>query len=103
MSAQEVQQSREAFFEDLSKALYGLRVAFHKHGLEPPTSLEVGTRKDADRMMFSLPPEFARAKIEMRDGTEPAVFCNIQGFEIRFPAQRVAYPASGGGVDVRWE
>lgn len=65
-----------------------LRIAFLKHGMQPPISIELGHVKDGDWFRYSLPKDMALATPRMGvDSDSPEWVCNIMGVEVRMPAQ----------------
>lgn len=80
--------SDSAQFDDIMDAIWRLRTAFIKHGMEPPISIELGHVKDSDCFRYALPKDMARAQPRMGvESDNPEWVCNIMGVEVRMPAQ----------------
>lgn len=78
----------ESPFDDIANALFRLRTAFVKHGMEPPVSIELGHVKDADWFRHAMPRDLVVAQPRMGvDEDNPEWVCNIMGVEVRMPAQ----------------
>jgi hypothetical protein len=79
--------SKEQQFDDIMEAIARLRIAFIRHGMQPPISIELGHVKDADWFRWSMPNNMVMFNPRM--GVEkdtPEWVCNIQGVEVRMPA-----------------
>lgn len=75
-------------FDDIMDALARLRIAFLKNGMSAPVSIELGTVRDADHFRYITPPEMAMFQPRMGETQADAEWvCNIQGVEVRMPAQ----------------
>ena len=75
-------------FDDIMDAVCRLRIAFKKHGMEAPISIELGHVKDADWFRWSMPKDMVMFKPRMGvDEDRPEWVCDIQGVEVRMPAQ----------------
>lgn len=75
-------------FDDIMEAIWRLRTAFIKHGMEPPISIDLGHVKDGDWFRWSLPQDMAVAQPRMGvEKDNPEWVCNIMGVEVRMPAQ----------------
>ena len=75
-------------FDDVMEAIARLRIAFIKHGMKPPASIELGHVKDGDWFRWSAPKDMVM--FQPRMGVEkdnPEWVCSIQGVEVRMPAQ----------------
>lgn len=87
------------FFDDFANAVHKLRSAFLKHGLEPPTAIELGSIESGRRLQLSLPENMIAAGygLNQRDKPDPDVIIPFMGVEIRYPAELRKRP--GGRVD----
>lgn len=78
----------EDAFDDIMRAVFNLRMAFLKHGMEPPVSIELGSQRDSDTLRHSMPRDLILAQPRMGETRADAEWvCNIQGVELRMPAQ----------------
>lgn len=89
----------ETFFDDFADAVHRLRRAFLRHGLTPPTAIELGDMEAGKRLQLALPEEMVRAGygLNQRDKPDPDVIIHFMGVEIRYPAELRARP--GGRID----
>lgn len=75
-------------FDDVMEAIWRLRTAFIKHGMNPPISIELGHVKDGDWFRWSAPTDLMLAQMRMGvDKDNPEWVCSIMGVEVRMPAQ----------------
>lgn len=75
-------------FEDIADALYRLRVAFKKHGMEAPVSIELGSYRDKDAFLYLMPRDLVLAQPRMGETQQDAEWvANVMGIEVRMPAQ----------------
>lgn len=75
-------------FDDIMNAIARLRVAFLKHGMEAPKSIELGGHKDESWFRYMMPRDMVMFQPRMGDTKADAEWvCNIQGVEVRLPAQ----------------
>ena len=78
----------EVAFNEIMSAIYQLRIAFLKHGMSPPVSIELAKDRDTDWFRYNLPPHLALAQPRMGETrTDAEWVCNIMGMEVRMPAQ----------------
>ena len=74
--------------EDILDALYRLRVAFKKHGMEAPISIELGSHRDKDTFRHSMSRDLVMAQPRMGDTLQDAEWvASVMGIEVRMPAQ----------------
>lgn len=76
---------KDEAFSDIMDAIARLRIAFLKHGMSAPVSIELGNVRDKNAMMYCLPREMVA--FDMRMGGDPEWVCNIQGVEVRMPGE----------------
>lgn len=75
-------------FDDVFNAIANLRIAFMRHGIEPPKSIELSTYKDKDIFLHKMPRDMVLAQPRMGETRKDAEWvANIMGVEIRMPAQ----------------
>lgn len=84
-------------FNDIAQAIYALRIAFRKHGLEPPKAIELGSHEDGMSLKSRLPKEMFYANPQMFDG-DPKVVGSIVGVDIYWPAEFRS--RARGGFDI---
>lgn len=91
--------SDDDFFSDLANAIGKLRAAFLRHGLEPPTAIELGDHESGKRFQLSLPQDMIRTSFALNQRGEgnPDVIGHFMGIEIRYPAKLRG--RKHGGVD----
>jgi hypothetical protein len=75
-------------FDDITKAIWQLRAAFLKNGLQPPVSLELGTPEDGYKFMHLMPRDLVMSQPRMGlDEDRPQWVCNLMGVEVLRPAE----------------
>lgn len=75
-------------FADIMDAIAKLRIAFLKHNLSAPISIEMGSLKDGDALRYMMPKDMFLAQPRMGDATQGAEWvANIQGVELRMPGR----------------
>jgi hypothetical protein len=78
----------DAAFSDIMNAIAKLRIAFLKHHMDAPISIELGSIRDGDAMRYLMPKDMFMATMRMGETPQDAEWvANIQGIEIRMPAQ----------------
>lgn len=77
--------NEEAFY-DIMNAVGHLRRAFVRRNMSPPVSIEIGSIEDSYAFRCYMPKDMVLAQPRMND-KDPEWVCNIQGVEIRMPAQ----------------
>lgn len=78
----------EQAFADILDAVYRLRKAFIKNGLQPPISIELGDPRDSTHFRYMLPKDMALAQPRMGDTEKDAEWvCSLMGIEVRMPGQ----------------
>jgi hypothetical protein len=78
----------EEAFADIMNAIARLRIAFLKHNLSAPISIEIGSLRDGDALRHLMPRDMFLAQPRMGETKQDAEWvANIQGVEIRMPAQ----------------
>ena len=76
----------EAAFSDIMDAIARLRIAFIKHGMSAPVSIELGNVRDKNALMYCILPR-DMVLVDMRMGEIAEHVCNIQGIEVRMPGE----------------
>lgn len=84
-------------FHDIANAIAGLRRAFLKHHLNPPTCVELKSAEDGDRLRYSIPRDMLMAQPaeSLRNPRDPDIVMHLVGMEIRYPA-RIRSKQGGG-------
>lgn len=78
----------DAAFNEIMAALWQLRTAFLKNGMQPPNLLELGDVKDGDRFRYLLPKDLVMQQPYMGDTKRDARWvCNIMGIKVTVPAE----------------
>ena len=72
-------------FNDIANAIFRLRVAFMRNGLNPPKSIELGDFEDSDKFRRLMLMQSDMVLMQARQPPEgnPEWICNIAGVEIR--------------------
>ena len=76
-------------FDDIMKAVWQLRVAFIKHGLQAPAAIELGSYEDGMRFRSMPNKDLMRfdATATAKGMSDPEWVGNLMGVEVRMPAQ----------------
>lgn len=75
-------------FTDIMNALMRLRIAFLKHNMAAPVSIELGSIRDGDKFRYMMQRDQVMFQPRMGETHADAEWvCNIQGVEVRLPAQ----------------
>lgn len=74
--------------DDIIDAVYRLRIAFKKHGMEPPVAIELGAPKDGSIFRHLMTREMIHSDPRMGvDKDNPAWVANVMGIEVVMPAE----------------
>lgn len=90
--------SDDEAFTDIANAIGRLRIAFLKHNLTPPKSIELGDHDAGDRFRHAVGTNMVLTQPRLEGRDDPELVCHFMGIEIRYPGHWRAL--RGGGREL---